>query len=165
MEVCITQSLYKTPRAPTEFTAMKKIAYYGPFIHANLCGIKTIEILAINMVPNGCKSEVKLKPSGFFDKMSEIQYDRSIEYYISQSKPKPEFAGVCIFGGPPSIFRKHIPWDISTEDLGMIWCIFAENGPLKGGLEPSLTCTICGANWWIHTFFLPIPVHFQIENP
>ena len=32
---------------------------------------------------------------------------------------------------PPFIFRNHMPWGISTYDLGMIGCIFAENGPLK----------------------------------
>ena len=35
----------------------------------------------------------------------------------------------------PTIFRKHMPWSIGTESLGMIGCIFAENGPLEGGVE------------------------------
>ena len=37
--------------------------------------------------------------------------------------------------GPPTIFRKHMPWGMGTEILGMIGCIFAENGPLEGGIE------------------------------
>ena len=37
--------------------------------------------------------------------------------------------------GAPTIFRKHMPWGIGTESLGMIGCIFAENGPLEGGIE------------------------------
>ena len=37
--------------------------------------------------------------------------------------------------GPPTIFRKHMPWGIGTESLGMIGCIFAQNGPLEGGVE------------------------------
>ena len=37
--------------------------------------------------------------------------------------------------GAPTIFRKHMPWGIGIESLGMIGCIFAENGPLEGGIE------------------------------
>ena len=36
---------------------------------------------------------------------------------------------------PRTIFRKHMPWGIGTESLGMIGCIFAENGPLEGDVE------------------------------
>ena len=60
-------------------------------------------------------------------------------------------------GGPPpfskgapgewafTIFRKHMPWGIGTESLGMIGCIFAENGPLEGGIESSFRGTGWGA--------------------
>ena len=51
----------------------------------------------------------------------------------------------CILGGPPTIFRKHMPWGIGAERLGMIACIFAENGPLKGGIESSFSGTRWGA--------------------
>ena len=34
-----------------------------------------------------------------------------------------------------------MPWGIGTESLGMIGCIFAENGPLEGGFEPSFSGT------------------------
>ena len=127
----------------------------------------------------------------------------------------------------PTIFRKHMPWSIGTESLGMIGCIFAENGPLECGIESSFNGTDWGAkgdfrwilgpnpcifggaphhfpkahgmryrhrmivndrmyirgewalwswHWikfqwdrlgccrWYHTLFLPIPVHFRIEN-
>ena len=39
--------------------------------------------------------------------------------------------------GAPTIFRKHMPSGMGTESLGMIGCIFAENGPLEGGIESS----------------------------
>ena len=47
--------------------------------------------------------------------------------------------------GAPTIFRKHMPSGIGTESLGMIGCIFAENGPLEGGIESSFSCTCWGA--------------------
>ena len=37
----------------------------------------------------------------------------------------------------PTIFRKHMASGMGTESLGMIRCIFAENGPLEGGIESS----------------------------
>ena len=39
--------------------------------------------------------------------------------------------------GAPTIFRKHMPSGMGTESLGVIGCIFAENGPLEGGIESS----------------------------
>ena len=36
--------------------------------------------------------------------------------------------------GAPTIFRKHMPSGMGTESLGVIGCIFAENGPLEGGI-------------------------------
>ena len=130
--------------------------------------------------------------------------------------------------GPITIFRKHKPSGMGTESLGMMGCIFAENGPLEGGIESSF----CGTGWgdkgdftwifgpnpcifeggphhfpkahalryghrkfgsdrmyirgewalrrwhwikflgyrlgcsgWFHALFIPIPVHFRIENP
>ena len=39
--------------------------------------------------------------------------------------------------GPPTIFRKQMPSGMGTESLGVIGCIFAENGPLEGGIESS----------------------------
>ena len=47
--------------------------------------------------------------------------------------------------GPPTIFRKHMPWGMGTESLGMIGCIFAENGPLEGGIESNFSGTGWGA--------------------
>ena len=47
--------------------------------------------------------------------------------------------------GAPTIFRKHMPWGMGTESLGMIGCIFAENGPLEGGIESSFSSTGWGA--------------------
>ena len=37
--------------------------------------------------------------------------------------------------GLRTVFRKHMPSGIGTESLGMIGCIFAENGSLEGGIE------------------------------
>ena len=45
----------------------------------------------------------------------------------------------------PTIFRKHMPSGIGTEGLRMIGCIFAENGPLEGGIESSFSGTGWGA--------------------
>ena len=39
--------------------------------------------------------------------------------------------------GPPTIFRKHMPSGMGTESLGMIGCIFEENGPLGSSIESS----------------------------
>ena len=43
----------------------------------------------------------------------------------------------------PTIFRKRMPWGIGTESLGMMGCIFVENGPLESGIESSFS----GAGW------------------
>ena len=47
--------------------------------------------------------------------------------------------------GPPTIFRKHMPSGMGTESLGVIGWIFAENGPLEGGIESSFWGTGWGA--------------------
>ena len=47
--------------------------------------------------------------------------------------------------GPPTIFRKHMPSGMGTESLRVIGCIFAENGPLEGGIEASFWGTGWGA--------------------
>ena len=47
--------------------------------------------------------------------------------------------------GPPTIFRNQMPSGMGTEILGMIGCIFAENGPLEIGIESSLNSTVRGA--------------------
>ena len=47
--------------------------------------------------------------------------------------------------GTPTIFLKHMPSGMGTESLGMIGCIFAENGPLEGGTESSFWGTGWGA--------------------
>ena len=47
--------------------------------------------------------------------------------------------------GPHTIFRKHMPSGMGTESLGMIGCIFAENGPLESGIESSFWGTGWGA--------------------
>ena len=43
------------------------------------------------------------------------------------------------------IFRKHMASGMGTDSLGMIGCIFAENGPLEGGIESSFWGTGWGA--------------------
>ena len=60
----------------------------------------------------------------------------------------------------PTIFRKHLPWGIGTESVGMIGCIFAENGPLEGGIESSFSGTGWGAKGDFRWIFGPNPCIF-----
>ena len=61
------------------------------------------------------------------------------------------YPNAFIFEGPPStIFRKHMPSGIGTESFGMIGCIFAENGPLEGGIESSFS----GTGWGVKGDFI-----------
>ena len=62
---------------------------------------------------------------------------------------------------PPTIFRKHMSWGIGTESLGMIRCIFAENGPLEGGIESSFSDTGWGAKGDFRWIFYPNPCIFE----
>ena len=59
----------------------------------------------------------------------------------------------------PTIFRKHLPCGIGTESLGMIGCIFAENGPLEGGIESSFSGTGWGAKGDFRWILRPKSVH------
>ena len=63
--------------------------------------------------------------------------------------------------GPPAIFRKHIPSGMGTESLGMIGCIFAENGPLEGGTESSFSGTGWGAKGDFRWILGPNPCIFE----
>ena len=55
-------------------------------------------------------------------------------------------APIRVFSKKPlTIFRKHMLSGIGTESLGMIGCIFAENGPLEGSIESSFLGTGWGA--------------------
>ena len=47
--------------------------------------------------------------------------------------------------GAPHHFPKHMPSGMGTESLGVIGCIFAENGPLEGAIESSFWGTGWGA--------------------
>ena len=47
--------------------------------------------------------------------------------------------------GPPTICQKHMSFGIEPESVEMIGCIFAENGPLEGGIESSFSGTGWGA--------------------
>ena len=72
----------------------------------------------------------------------------------------------CIFGGsPPSIFRKYMPTGMGTESLGMIGCIFAENGPLEGGIESSFSGTGWGAKGDFRWILGPNPCIFGAGPP
>ena len=53
-------------------------------------------------------------------------------------------------GGPPTIFRKHMPSGMGTESLRVIGCIFAENGPLEGGIISSFW----GTGWGAKGYFM-----------
>ena len=63
--------------------------------------------------------------------------------------------------GSPTIFRKNMPSDIGTESLGTIRCIFAENGPLEGGVESSFSGTGWGAKGDFRWIFDPNPCIFE----
>ena len=67
--------------------------------------------------------------------------------------------------GPPAIFRKHMPSGMGTESLGMIGCIFAENGPLEGGIESSFWGTGRGAKGDFRRIFGPDPFIFEGGPP
>ena len=71
----------------------------------------------------------------------------------------------CIFEGPPTIFRKHMPSGMGTESLGMIRCIFAENGPLESGIESSFSDTGWGAKGDFRWIFDPNPCIFEGGPP
>ena len=61
---------------------------------------------------------------------------------------------------PPTFFRKHIPSGMGTESLGMIGYIFAENGPLEGGIESSFSGTGWGAQGKLRWILGPNPCIF-----
>ena len=67
--------------------------------------------------------------------------------------------------GPPTIFRKHMPSGMGTESLGMIGCIFAENGPLEGGIGSSFWGTGWGAKGDFRRIFGPDPFIFEGGPP
>ena len=67
--------------------------------------------------------------------------------------------------GAPTIFRKHIPSGMGTESLGMIGCIFAENGPLEGGTESSFSGTGWGAKGDFRWILGPNPCIFEGGPP
>ena len=62
---------------------------------------------------------------------------------------------------PPNSFGKHMPSGIRTESVGMIGCIFAENGPLEGGIESSFSVTGWGAKGDFRWIFVPKPCIFE----
>ena len=66
---------------------------------------------------------------------------------------------------PPTIFRMHMPSGIGTESLGIIGCIFAENGPLEGGIESSFSGTGWGAKGDFRWIFVPCPCIFARSPP
>ena len=67
--------------------------------------------------------------------------------------------------GAPTIFRKHMPSGMGTESLGVIGCIFAENGPLEGGIEASFWGTGWGAKGDFRRIFGPDPFIFEGGPP
>ena len=70
--------------------------------------------------------------------------------------PTPAFSK-----GAPTIFRMHMPSGIRTESLGIIGCIFAENGPLEGGIESSFSGTGWGAKGDFRWIFDPNSCNFE----
>ena len=75
-------------------------------------------------------------------------------------------------GGPPTIFRKHMPSGMGTESLRVIGCIFAENGPLEGGIISSfgvpagvLRVISCVILTYTRTFSNREPIPFRKHMP
>ena len=54
-----------------------------------------------------------------------------------------------------------MPSGMGTESLGMIGCIFAENGPLEGGIESNFGGTGWGAKGDFRWIFDPNPYIFE----
>ena len=67
--------------------------------------------------------------------------------------------------GAPTIFRKHMPSGMGTESLGVIGCIFAENGPLEGGIESSFWGTGWGAKGDFMRYSYLYPYIFESRAP
>ena len=67
--------------------------------------------------------------------------------------------------GPPTIFRKHMPSGMGTESLGMMGCIFEENGPLEGWHWIKFLGYRLGCLGWIQMDFWPQSVHFRRGPP
>ena len=67
--------------------------------------------------------------------------------------------------GSRTIFRKHMPSGMGTESLRMIGCIFAENGPLEGGIESNFSGTGWGAKGDFRWIFDPNPCIFEGGPP
>ena len=99
------------------------------------------------------------------------------ELYAKQSKKPAEVLMVIWSGclaptrafskGAPIIFRTHMRSGMGTESLGIIGCIFAQNGPLQCGIESSFSGTGWGAKGdlrWIlglnACIFVGAPHHF-----
>ena len=67
--------------------------------------------------------------------------------------------------GPPIIFRKHMLSGMGTESVGMIGCIFEENGPLEVGIESSFWGTGWGAKGDFRWIFGRDPCIFEGGPP
>ena len=65
----------------------------------------------------------------------------------------------------PYLIRKHMPCGIGTESLRMIGCIFAENGPLEGGIESSFSGNGWGAKGDFRWILGPNPCIFEGSPP
>ena len=64
--------------------------------------------------------------------------------------------------GSLTISRKHIPSGMGIERLGVIGCIFAENGPLECHIESSFSGTGWGAKGYFRWIFGPNPCIFGL---
>ena len=71
----------------------------------------------------------------------------------------------AISKGSPTIFQMHMPSGMGTESLGIIGCIFAENGPLAGGIESSFSGTGWGAKGDFRWIFDPNSCIFRKRPP
>ena len=60
-----------------------------------------------------------------------------------------------------TIFRMHMPSGMGTESLGMIGCVFAENGPLESGIGASFWGTGWGAKGDFRWIFDPNACIFE----
>ena len=66
--------------------------------------------------------------------------------------------------GPPTTFRNYMPSGMGTDSLGTIGCIFAENGPLEGGVESSFSGTGWGAKGDFRRYSYLYPYIFETRT-
>ena len=127
-----------------------------PFSEAHALSYTHIKVGNDQMHIRGEMTSGKLTLSGFVRSRPESLWWFEVDFWPIR---------VQFRRGPPTIFRKHMPWGIGTESLGLIGCIFAENGPLESGVESSFSGTGWGAKGDFRWIFYPNPCIFEGRPP